>query len=351
MGLFDNILEGDQSLFQDEVALDYDFLPKKIPYREQEQEHIATCLKPLFSKRNGRNVFIHGPPGIGKTAAVRHVLRELEEKTDDITPIFINCWQYNTSYKIMVEICEQLGYRFTQNKKTTELFKTAQELLNRQPAILVFDEIDKTEDFDFLYVLIENIFVKSIILITNFKSWLNDLDTRIRSRLTAELLEFQEYSPGETRGILEERMKYAFVPGVWEQTAIDLVVEKTTTIKDIRSGLFLLKESATIAEDTSKKKVSVKEVEQAIAKLEEFTAKKTEELDDESKFVLSVIQQTSKKRIGELFKEYEAKGGKNSYKTFQRKIQKLQEGKYITVTKQSGAGGNTSLVEKRLTEF
>ncbi|MGM5481728.1 MAG: Cdc6/Cdc18 family protein [Nanobdellota archaeon] len=351
MGLFDDMLEGGESLFRDEVALDYDFLPKTIPYREQEQQYIATCMKPLFSGRSGRNLFIHGPPGIGKTAAVRHVLRELEEKTDEIVPIFINCWQYNTSYKVMVEICEQLGYRFTQNKKTTELFKIGTQLLNKHSAVLVFDEIDKAEDFDFLYLLIEEVYRKSIFLITNFQSWLLDLDDRIRSRLMAELLEFKQYNAAETSGILKERMGYAFVPGVWEDNALEMLIDKTASIKDIRSGLFLLRESATLAEDQSKKKVMPPHVEKAIEKLDQFTSRKTEELDEESKFILSIVRKSSGNRIGDLFREYEKEGGKSSYKTFQRKITRLEEGKYINLTKKSGAGGNTTIVEKRLTDF
>ena len=116
MGIFDNMLSSDESLFRDMVALDYDYLPKILPYRENEQKYMAVCIKPLFSKRNGKNLFIHGAPGIGKTAATKHILKDLQEETEDIIPIFINCWQKNTTYKIMIDICEQLEYRFTHKR-------------------------------------------------------------------------------------------------------------------------------------------------------------------------------------------------------------------------------------------
>ena len=352
MGLFDNVLKGEQTLFKNEVALDYDFLPKLLPYRETEQKYVATCIKPLFAQRSGRNLLIYGPPGIGKTAAVRHVIRDLEEETDEIFPIYINCWQYNTSYKVFVEICEQLGYKFTQNKKTTELFKIATQLINKKSAVLVFDEIDKAEDFDFLYVLIEEVYRKVLILLTNYKSWLLDLDERIRSRLLAELQEFRQYNEAETKGILKERVEYAFFDGVWEDAALKKVVEKTHAIKDIRSGLFLLKESGLIAEEGGQKQIVVDHVNKAIEKLDEFSIKNTEELEDESQFILKVVkEQTGSTKIGDLFKSYEAAGGKASYKTFQRKIAKLEEGKFIHVTKKTGAGGNTTIIEKKLTDF
>lgn len=351
MGLFDDALGADQTIIKNEAALDYEFLPKIIRYRETEQQYLATCIKPLFAERSGRNLLIYGAPGIGKTAAVRHVLNELEEQTDEIHTIYVNCWQHNTSYKIFVEICEQLGYRFTQNKKTSELFKVATQLINKKSAVFVFDEIDKAEDFDFLYVIIEDVYHKAIFLLTNYKSWLISLDERIRSRLMAELQEFRQYTKVETEGIISERINYAFFDGVWENDAQQEVANKTAAIKDIRSGLFLLKESALIAEEQSKKRVQLDDVQKAISKLDEFTIKNSQELEDETKFVLEIIKKNSGLKIGDLFKKYEEQGGSSSYKTFQRKIAKLDEGKFIHVTKKTGAGGNTTIVEKKLTDF
>ncbi len=351
MGLFENVLSSNQTLIKNENALDYEYLPKNIPYREQEQQYFATCIKPLFAQRSGRNLLIFGPPGVGKTAAVRHVLRDLEDETDDVFSLYINCWQYNTSYKVIVEICEQLGYAFTQNKKTTELFKIATVLLNKKSVVLVFDEIDKAEDFDFLYTIVEEVYHKTIFLLTNYKSWLISLDERIRSRLTPELQEFRSYNAVETKGILKERIGHAFNEGVWEDDAFVLVAEKTSQLKDIRSGLFLLKESALLAEEKSQKKITAEHVTQAIKKLDDFTIKNSAELTDDEQFIFKIVKEHSGKKIGDLYSEYEKLGGKASYKTFQRKIAKLDEGKFIHLTKKKGAGGNTTIVEKKLTDY
>ena len=351
MGLFDNVLASNQSLIRNEAALDYEFLPKLLPFREKEQQYMALCMKPLFANRSGRNLLVYGPPGIGKSAAIRHVLRDLEDETDDVVPIYVNCWNYNTSYKIISEICEILGYRFTQNKKTSELIKIAISLLNKRPVVLVFDEIDKAEDFDFLYTFVEEIYHKSIFLLTNYKSWLLELDERIRSRLLAELREFREYNEQETKGILKERLSYAFVPGVWDDEAFNLLAKKTYQIKDIRSGLFLLKESALLAEDSASKKITVEHVVIAISKLVEFSIKNMDELDEESRFINGVVKNHSGSKIGDLYEEYKSLGGKSSYKTFQRRLSKLEEGRFIKLTKQRGAGGNTTIVERKLTDF
>ena len=158
--IFSNTGSQGETLFRNIDALDFEFVPKMLPYRENQQQYVATCIKPLLQGRNGKNLFIFGAPGIGKTAAIRWVMRDLEEHTDDVIPIYINCWQKNTTYKIIIEMCEILGYKFTQNKKTEELLKIVKNILNKTAVVFAFDEIDKVEDFDFLYSILEEIFKK-----------------------------------------------------------------------------------------------------------------------------------------------------------------------------------------------
>ncbi|MEE9525768.1 MAG: AAA family ATPase [Candidatus Woesearchaeota archaeon] len=357
MNLFKGMLKESESLFRDEVALDYDFLPKILPYREKEQVYLANSIKPLLQKRNGKNLLIHGPPGIGKTAATRHVLRDLENETDEVYPIYINCWKKNSTFKILTEICDQIGYKFVHNKRADELIEEIKRIINKKTAIFVLDEIDKLEDLEFLYTILEEIYRKSIFLITNYKSWLGNLDERIKSRLTAELVEFKQYNAEETKGIMKKRLSYAFVPGVWEDAAFDLAAKRTAELADIRSGLYLLKEAGTIAEDKASRKINLDHVKNAIEKLDEFSIKKSTDLEDETQFVLGIIKKNSDSKIGDLFKIYQEDGGKSSYKTFQRKIKKLEDGKFISTEKTAGGEeGNTTIIKykgttKKLTEF
>jgi cell division control protein 6 len=356
MTLFKDILGSEESLFMNEFALDYEFVPKLLPYREAQQRYIATCIKPLLQERNGRNLLIYGAPGIGKTAATKWVFRDLEEETEDVIPVYINCWQKNTTYKIILEICDILGYKFTQNKKTDELFEVVQSMLNKKSAVFAFDEADKLEDFDFLYTILEKIYRKSIFLITNHKECLLELDDRIKSRLNLEALEFKPYNYNETEGILKQRLEYAFVPNVWDDDAFNLVVRKTAELKDIRKGLYLMKESGLAAEDVSSKKINAEHVHKAVAKLDDFSIKKSTDLEEDTQLVLETVKENSGKKIGDLYKLYRKEGGKGTYKTFQRKINKLEKNKFISVTKTAGGKeGNTSIInyheEKKLTDF
>jgi len=354
MGLFDEMLRDGESIFRNEDALGFEFVPKALPYRGLQQQFIANCMKPLLQGRNGRNAIVHGGPGIGKTAAIKWILRNLEEDTDEVIPIYVNCWQKNTSYKVFVEICQEIGYKFVQNKKTEDLFRIIKDILNKKQVVFVFDEVDKLEDLDFIYSILNEIFKKSLILITNYKEWIDELDERIKSRLTPEIIFFKGYSEQETREILKQRSEYAFPPEVLEDEAVALIAKKAHEQKDIRSGLYLMREAGLLAEDSGSRKITKEHAQKAVAKLNEFTIKSSEDLEDDTKLVLNTVKENSGKKIGELFEEYKNKGGEKGYKTFQRKIEKLSENKFITTKKTSGGKeGNTTIVsfDKKLTDF
>ncbi len=351
---FKDILKDSESLFKDPVVLDYDYMPKLVPYRENEQREIALAIKPLLSRRNGKNLFIFGKPGIGKTLACKHVLKEVEE-TSDLFCFYINCWKKNTSYKIALQLCEELDYPFVQNKKTDELFEVIKKEVNKKSAVFVLDEVDKLEDTSFLYFLLEDIYRKTIILITNHKEWMLTLDQRIKSRLMPQFLEFRPYTRDEIRGVLKERIKYAFQEGVFTNEAFEVVVEKTYNCKDVRVGLYLMREAANNAESRLSKKIEKQDVIKAMSKLEDFSIKNTEDLDSETNKILKIVKENSGKKIGELFKIYKEKGGSSVYKTFQRKISKLEKSGFLKLEKIiGGAEGTTTIVKyayKDLSDF
>ncbi|MBI4140275.1 AAA family ATPase [Candidatus Woesearchaeota archaeon] len=355
MALFKELLGSGESLFKNEDALDLDFVPKLLPYREAQQHHVANCIKPLMQGRNGRNVFICGAPGIGKTAAVRWVLRDLEETTDEVIPIYVNCWQKNTTYKIMMDLCAQLDFKFTQNKNTEELFDVVKNIVNKKTVVFVFDEVDKVEETDFLYAILNDVLRKTVILITNYKSWLENIEDRVKSRLIAEILEFKPYSGEETKEILKQRVGYAFVPGAWDSDAFNAILSHAAESKDIRTGLFLLRESGLCAEEKSSKRILMEHAQSAVEKVTEFSRHNKEDLPDEAKGILSLVSQHSGKKIGDLFDLYKKTDQSMNYKTFQRRIEKLTLGGFVNTEKITDRKGNTTIVStanaKKLTEF
>jgi len=267
-------LGADESLFTSPGILEQDYLPRLLPYRESQQQYLAECIKPLFDKRNGRNIMISGGSGIGKTACIKFILRKLREEADGIVPIYVNCWKKDTSAKVVYNIGEQLGLKFLERKSYDEVFDMVIKALNKERGIVfAFDEIDKVQDYAFLYRILEDIPFKTVFFITNVPEWASKLDQRLMSRLMLEREEFKPYNFEETRGILREREKYAFVPNVWDYDAFEEILKKTAELDDIRSGLFLLKRAGEIAEARASRKIEPADAEKAIEKLKAFYEK------------------------------------------------------------------------------
>lgn len=348
MGIIKSVLGGNESLFKIPEALDYDYQPKVVPYREKEMRVIAGVIRPLFDGRNAGNVFVFGSPGVGKTVAVKNLLKEIEEESDDIESVYLNCWQKNTSFKIFSEICDLLGYKFTQNKRTDELFEIIKKVVNKKSAVFVFDEVDKCEEFDFLYNLLGEVYKKSIVLITNNKDWLSKLEERIRSRLVPESLEFKQYNISEVRGILRNRVEFAFVPNVWSDAAFEAVISNTFKLNDMRKGMFLLRESGNCAESRGSKEISLDDVNKTVEKLGlDFSVNESDGLGEDLKLILGLVRENPGSKIGDLFNLYNEKSGSGMiYKTFQRRVQSLEKGKFIVTRKISGGSeGKTTIID------
>ena len=151
-------------------------------------------------------------------------------------------------------------------------------------------------------------------------------------------------------------MEYAFHANVWDSSAFELIAKKTAEMQDIRTGLYLMKQAGLIAEDKSSRKILLEHAQQALEKIRDFSIKNPSELASDEQMILDLVKNNSGKMIGELFKLYQSNGGNLVYKSFQRKIDKLQKNRFIIVEKTAGGDeGNTTIVksntEKKLTEF
>lgn len=334
----EDFLKFEETIFKESMVLDYDYLPHVLKFRENQQQYIGTIIKPLFAGRIGSNLIITGKPGIGKTAACKHVLREMEQFSDKIYGIYVNCWKHDTVYKVLVDICEQLGYKWIQNKKTNELMEEIAKIINKRSAVIILDEVDKLKEEQVIYQLVEDIFKKCIILITNDKEYLSTLDQRTRSRLIPELIEFEPYSLKETLDILEERKKFAFYPEVLDTKILEPIVQKTFDEKDIRIGLFLLKESGNAAENRSSKKINIEDVQKAITKISAFQQSKRT-LDDEEKELLNIIKENNGQLSSKIYQIYFEQFNKSD-RTFRRKVSSLKENNFIEIKEIKDSNGN-----------
>ena len=333
MGIFDT--PNSKSIIKNEEILNCEYVPKEIPFRENQIQEIANAIKPMLNEMGGSNLFVYGGPGIGKTASIKWVLRELEETTDKIVPLYVNCWNLKTKFFIFSNIANQLNISFTAGKSSEHILQQIIYKLKEKNPVFVFDEIDKIEDTDFLYQIISNFPNSSIHLVSNKSDYLSKIDPRIKSRIMLGNLEFKPYSIEEIKEILKQRTKLAFVKDSINPVFITQLANITYNKKDIRVGIHLLKESARISENKGKSKIEKEHIKEAIEKVFE---KKPEEdkLNKDEFLILKIVKENSGEIAGELFEKYKSKNGKLSYKSFKRYAKRLGKLGLLKLKKTSG---------------
>ncbi len=322
MSLFD--IEKNTSVIKNEDVLNYDYVPKTIPYRENQIQEIADSIKPMLYERSGRNLFIYGAPGIGKTASIKWVLRELSESTDEIIPIYVNCWNLKTKYFIFSEMANQLKLSFTAGKSAEHVLQQIVYKLKNKRAVFVFDEIDKIDDSDFLYQIVSMFPTSSIHLISNNFEYITKIDSRIRSRIILKHIEFRPYNLDEVYGIIKERAKIALRKDAIDTSLLKQIANITFNKRDIRVGIYLLRESAKIAEQDGKRKITKEHVKKAMENVLDKTLEE-EKLNKDELLIINITKEHNGDVSGKLFDFYKKKGGKLSYKSFKRYAKNLEK--------------------------
>src|SRR3989344_8485691 len=102
-----------------------------------------------------------------------------------------------------------------------------------------------------------------------------------------------------------------------------------------------MREAGNLAEEKNSRRITEEHVAQAVLKVDDFYIKPKEGLDEDLQVILDVIRDHGGKKIGDIFGAYSEMGGELSYKSFQRRILKIEEGKFISTEKHSGKEGNT----------
>lgn len=281
----DNIFEkaaSGKSLVKNRQALTIDYVPEKLPFRDEEAKTLAQVLSTVFKAARPSNLLLFGKPGTGKTAVAKNVVERLQKKSNelkiDVTVIFINAKAAGSAYKVLFEIAEELGINKEQGKQvhftglsmgeaTDRILQYIQK--KRLHFILVIDEIDSLVDKsgdDILYNFtranqkMKGGFV-TLIGISNSLTFKDKLDPRVRSSLSEEEVVFNPYTVDQLRQILHERSKLAFSEGAASDAAINLCAAMAGREHgDARLAMNLLRVAAELAEREGAAKVDEKHV-------------------------------------------------------------------------------------------
>jgi len=276
--VFENFING-VKLFKDREVLRHDYLPEKLPHREDQIRLLGATVAPVLRDSRCSNIFIYGKTGTGKTAVTKYVLSHLESKAKEygaqVKFCYINCRMTGTEYRVFAALSQSLGLciPFT-GLSVGEVFDRFRAGLEQSRIIfiIVLDEVDaliKEHGDAFMYELtrINETLTKSkvaLIGISNDLRLKEFLDPRVFSSLSEEELVFRPYDAGELRNILLERSKLSFHDGVLSDSALSICSALAAAEHgDARRALDLLRVAGEVAERLGAKTITEEHVRQA----------------------------------------------------------------------------------------
>ena len=272
-----------RSLVKNRQSLTIDYVPEKLPFRDEEIKALAQVLSTIFKGARPSNLLLFGKPGTGKTAAARSVVDRLAKKASElntnVTVLFVNAKiAGGSAYKVIFEIAEELGINREREKQVhftgLSMGEATDRVLNfierkKLNLVLVIDEIDSLVDRsgdDILYNFtranqnMKGGFI-TLIGISNSLTFKDKLDPRVRSSLSEEEIVFNPYSVDQLRQILQERAKLAFSEDAISDAAINLCAAIAGREHgDARKAIDLLRVAAELAEREGVTKVDEKHV-------------------------------------------------------------------------------------------
>lgn len=276
--VFDSFVNG-AKLFKDREVLRHDYIPEKLPHREDQIRLLGSTVAPVLRSERCSNIFIYGKTGTGKTAVAKYVLSHLESKAKEygaqVRFCYINCRMTGSEYRVFAALSQSVGLTipFT-GLSVGEVFDRFRTGLDQSHIIfiIVLDEVDaliKDRGDAFMYELTrinETLHQSkvSIIGISNDLRLKEFLDPRVFSSLSEEELVFRPYDAGELRNILLERSKLAFQDGVLSESALSISSALAAAEHgDARRALDLLRVAGEVAERAGAKAITEEHVRQA----------------------------------------------------------------------------------------
>ena len=330
--LLDNIFEKaatGKALVKNRRTLTIDYVPEKLPFRDEETKTIAQALSVVLREARPSNLLLFGKPGTGKTAVAKNVIERLRKKAKElgievIVP-FVNTKTANTAYKVLYEIAEDMGINKVEKKLQVHftglsMGEATDRILDfiqkkKFHVILVMDEIDslveKNGD-DILYNftranerISEGGFI-SLIGISNSLTFKDKLDPRVRSSLSEEEMVFNPYTIEQLQRILSDRSKLAFNDDTVSDAAINLCAAMAGKENgDARRAIDLLRVAAEIAERERVSKVEEKHIRLAQEKIERDTNYEVlKNSTTHTKLVIVAIIKSKNGNTGEVYEIY-----------------------------------------------
>ena len=272
--------------------LDFSYLPKKLPFRENEIQKISeTIIEPL---KNGTcsNLMIYGDSGTGKTATIKYLIRA--EKGVEI--IYENALSYGNLKTLLLDVLQKLG-KIVPNKGISyqQIFRNLKSISEskKKRIVLVIDEASNVMkgDYEGIYNLFRvhelySAYISSIFVsVENPAIFINDRDRRTLGIFSS--LMFPRYRREELLQIIGDRASSALHDKTFDPGILSYISDIAVQFGSARVAIELLQKAAYIAEYRKSHMIESEDVRAAKSLINPYiTESKLGELDYDHLIVL-----------------------------------------------------------------
>lgn len=356
----------DETLFRDPEVFEIDYVPEQFNHRDTQIRELAFQVRPGLRGGRPLNTICRGLPGTGKTTSVRKVFAEIEEVTQKLVPIYINCQIDNTKFAVFSQIYRRIfghlppasGVSFKQ------LLDAIARALQREEQVLLVGLDDanyllyENEINHVLYSLLRSheaypgVRIGVVAIVSDMSvSLQTEVDARVASVFRPTEIYFPPYSGEEVHGILEERVLQGLYPNVLRPEMLDLVVEQTMKSGDLRVGIDLLKRATLSAEKAARRSIEQEDICKAY-KVSRYLhlayslrALRAEEREVLGRIAEMAIRDDRETNAGEVYHFVRGHAG-ISYTRYYKMIQKFDAMRLLNLHYRQGRG-RTRLISLR----
>jgi cell division control protein 6 len=359
----DDILMHDETIFRDIRVFNPDYVPDKFLHRESQMEALTLCLRPALRGGKLMNAVVVGSCATGKTTAIKKLFEKVEEYSDKIICVYINCQLHTTRYNIFSQIYQKMFGHLPPETgiPVSRIYeKIMKHLKNNDQALMVaLDDVDHlfhSKNANKIFYDILRAYEEFEGVRTGLFAVISDiefryiLDKNVNSIFIPKEIVFNPYTYNEMRDILKERVKTGFYPEVISEEILDEVAEETSSIGDLRVGIDLLGLLGNIAEADASRTIEERHLKTALQSSSSISLKTTlENLSENERTLLELIIESEDQQLiaGNLYKNLNDKKPL-SYASFDRLLNKLEFLRLIDIEfTGKGSKGNARVIVLR----
>ena len=334
----EDILMGDETLFQNINAFNPDYMPENFNFRDSQMEGMAMCIRPAIQGGRPTNSVIMGSCATGKTTALKKVFELVERTTDKVVCCYINCQLHTTRFGIFSQIHKKL-FGHQPPETGVPFSRVYEKVMNRLSAdnkalVVAFDDVNylfQTQHANKIFYDILRAYEEFEGVRTGIFAILSDLEFRyaldknVNTVFIPQDITFQPYTYSEIFSILQDRARAGFYHGVISDEIIEEIANHTIEVGDLRVGIDLLRVCGNIAEANASRSITLEHVEEAVSKQGSINLMETiNSLNDIERTLLrAVVDSDEILTAGDLSKQFKEEAGV-SYATFNRTLEKLE---------------------------